>query len=124
MARKLLRQVWMSSFESIYKKMASLEQNGAPQPRPTAEKSDTTRHMSSAVAHELNNVLTIIQGYADRLLIKHRDNPALHPQLQLISEAARRASALLRETVPPQRRPSSLARNMQPVDSRSSSQVS
>jgi len=67
------------------------------------------------VAHELNNVLTIIQGYADRLLIKHKDNPALQPQLQLISQSARRASALVRDSASPRQSSPPVARSLQPT---------
>ena len=43
------------------------------------------------VAHELNNILTIVRGYADRLILKHGENPVLRPDLQLILDNARRA---------------------------------
>ena len=88
----------MSSLESIYKKMASLEPGGAGKLHEAAHSAEP---LPRAVAHELNNILTIIQGYADRLLLKHKENPALQPQLQLISESARRAVALVREAMPP-----------------------
>jgi signal transduction histidine kinase len=52
--------------------------------------------IGSAVAHELNNVFTIIRGYADHLLIKHRDKPELRAELKLISENARRAEHVVR----------------------------
>ena len=84
-----------SSFETSYKKMASsLESSGAEIPH--GAKSDTVRHISPVVAHELNNLLTIIQGYADRLLIKHGENPEIEAKLKLISEASRRAATLVR----------------------------
>jgi signal transduction histidine kinase len=94
-----------SSFDTIYKKMASsLESGGAGQMHEA--KSDTARHISPVVAHELNNLLTIIQGYADRLLLKHGEDPAIEANLKLISEASRRAATLVRsarnqETNPP-----------------------
>jgi len=87
-----------SSFDSIYKKMASsLETGGAGHMHEA--KLDLARHISPVVAHELNNILTIIQGYADRLLLKHGENPALEAHLKLISEAAHRASILVRSAV-------------------------
>ncbi|MEI9864689.1 MAG: hypothetical protein WDN00_09070 [Limisphaerales bacterium] len=49
------------------------------------------------MAHELNNILTIVQGYTDRLLLRHGQNPALMPDLKLISEAARRAAIVVRQ---------------------------
>jgi signal transduction histidine kinase len=102
MARQLLlRAAMSSSLDSIYKKMASsLEQGGAGHVHEA--KFDPARHVSPVVAHELNNILTIIQGYADRLLLKHGDNPALETHLKLISEAAHRASILVRSAAPPE----------------------
>ena len=85
----------LSSFDTIHGKMASsLEPSGAGNPREV--KPDITRHISPVVAHELNNLLTIIQGYADRLLIKHGENPEIGAKLKLISEASRRAATLVR----------------------------
>jgi signal transduction histidine kinase len=90
--------VMSTSFDSIYKKMASsLEAGGAVQVHEA--KSDSARHISPAIAHELNNILTIIQGYADRLLLKHAEHPALETHLRLISEASRRAATLVRSAV-------------------------
>ncbi len=87
-----------TTFTSIYKKMASpLEAGGAGHSHVAI--SDSTRHISPIVAHELNNILTIIQGYSDRLLLKHGENPALEAHLKLISEAARRAATIVRSSV-------------------------
>jgi len=57
--------------------------------------------MPRTVRHELNNILTIIQGYADGLLRKHGQDPTLQPPLRLILESARRAATLIREAAPP-----------------------
>lgn len=54
-------------------------------------------HIGRDVAHELNNILTIIQGYAERMAMKYGDNPALRPDLQIISNNARRAVSVIRE---------------------------
>jgi len=56
--------------------------------------------ISREVAHELNNVLTIIQGYADRIILKHGDNLALRPELQVIADNARRAVSVVRRASP------------------------
>jgi signal transduction histidine kinase len=94
-----LRAEMSSSLDSIYKKMASsLEGGGAGHVHEA--KFDSARHISPVVAHELNNILTIIQGYTDRLLLKHGDNPAFETHLKLISEAAHRASILVRSSAP------------------------
>jgi len=92
----------MSSYESIYKKMASSPAEcGEDGMRDSALKYDPARHVAPVVAHELNNILTIVQGYADRLLLRHGEDPALLPHLRLISEAARRAAIVVREATPP-----------------------
>ena len=100
LARKVLCVAAMSSLENIYKIMAeSAASAGAL--HETAQKFDSARHISPVVAHELNNIVAVIQGYADRLLAKHGENPALEPQLKLISEAARRAATIIHDATPP-----------------------
>jgi nitrogen-specific signal transduction histidine kinase len=85
--------------ESIYKKMAESAAGGGAA-HETAQKSDSAQHIPPAVAHELNNIIAIIRGYADRLLVKHSQDSALEPHLQLISDAAKRAGAIVREATP------------------------
>lgn len=58
------------------------------------------RQITRDLAHELNNILTIIQGYADRLILKQGENAALRPDLQLISDNARRAVNVIRQANP------------------------
>lgn len=57
---------------------------------------DADRHISSTLAHELNNLLTVVQGHADHLFAKNSENAGLAPTLKKISEAARRAAELVR----------------------------
>ncbi|MDD5141265.1 MAG: hypothetical protein PHY43_13520 [Verrucomicrobiales bacterium] len=80
---------------------STLEGNGEGNSRELAPKYDPSRHVAPVVAHELNNILTIVQGYADRLLIRHGEDPALLPHLRLISEAAKRAATVVRDATPP-----------------------
>ena len=71
-------------------------------PRESVQPPDpAARHIGPVVAHDLNNILTIVQGYADRLLLRHGANPALMPDLKLISEAARRAATVIRNARQP-----------------------
>jgi signal transduction histidine kinase len=105
----------MSSDDSIQNNMpATLEPEGTASWRETYPNFDPTRHMAPAVAHELNNILTVVQGYADRLLLHHGGDPALMPHLKQISEAARRAAVVVRKATPP--KPKELLRtNSHPV---------
>ena len=57
---------------------------------------DADRHISLTLAHELNNILTVVQGHADHLFVKNQENAALAPTLKKISEAAHRAAELVR----------------------------
>jgi hypothetical protein len=92
----------MSSVKSIQKNTAAqLEQGGIENRSEPDLKFDPACHVAPVVAHELNNILTIVQGYADRLLLRHSDDPALLPQLKMISEAARRAAGVVRKATPP-----------------------
>ena len=100
LACKVLHVMAMSSLENIYKKMAE-SAAGADALHETGPKFDPARHVSPVVAHELNNIITIIRGYADRLLFKHGENPALEPHLKLISEAAKRAATIVHDAMPP-----------------------
>jgi signal transduction histidine kinase len=61
------------------------------------------REISREVAHELNNVLTIIRGYTERLLLKNVDNPAMLAELQLVCDNARRAENIVRQAARGQR---------------------
>jgi signal transduction histidine kinase len=61
-----------------------------PEPSPAA------RHIGREVAHELNNILTIIRCYTEELLAVHSNDPHLQRDLKLISENAQRAAAVIR----------------------------
>jgi hypothetical protein len=80
---------------------AALEPGGTASRREPNPDFDPTRHMAPTVAHELNNILTIVQGYADRLLLYHGKDSTLVPHLKLISEASRRAAGVVRKATPP-----------------------
>ena len=89
----------MTVLESTLKTTVGPAVNSGALPE-TTRKFDTTRRISPAVAHELNNIIAIIQGYADRLRSKNSDNPALEPHLKLISDAAKRAAGVVRDALP------------------------
>jgi signal transduction histidine kinase len=88
----------MSSLDNIYQKMVpSLESATLAQLHQNLPTVEPPRQISREVAHELNNILTIIQGYADQMILKHGENPALSPQLQLIATNARRAVSVVQQ---------------------------
>lgn len=87
----------MSSLENIYMKMSpTLEPAHLAHLHQQQSDPATQRLIGREVAHELNNILTIIRGYSDRILMKHGGNPALRPELQLISENVKRAETVIR----------------------------
>jgi light-regulated signal transduction histidine kinase (bacteriophytochrome) len=90
-----------SSLDSIYKKMASSLDGNLPQTRESSPGFDPAKHVSPVIAHELNNILAIVQGYAERLLMRYPDDAGLQPSLKLISESARRAATIIRDATPP-----------------------
>ncbi len=62
-----------------------------------AQKLESIGQLAAGVAHDFNNILTIIQGHADRLLARCDGDASLTDPLQQISSAAKRASSLTRQ---------------------------
>lgn len=99
----------MSSLDNIYLKMApTLEPAALAGLHQDDPQSEQQKQIGREVAHELNNILTIIRGYAERVIIKHGENLALRPDLLLISENVRRAELVIRRATPPRPRPVSV----------------
>lgn len=106
----------MSSLDNIYLKMSpALEPATLAHIHQEPARADEQRQIGREVAHELNNILTIIRGYADRMLLKHGDNPAMRPELQLISDNARRAESVVRHSIHPAPRPAASAAALRPT---------
>jgi signal transduction histidine kinase len=62
-----------------------------------AQKLESVGQMAAGIAHDYNNVLTVIQGYADCLLGTAKGNETLTGPLKQIAGAARRAATLTRK---------------------------
>jgi signal transduction histidine kinase/CheY-like chemotaxis protein len=62
-----------------------------------AQKMESIGQLAAGVAHDFNNILTVIQGYADHLQSRFDGDPALTNPLKQITNASRRAAALTRQ---------------------------
>jgi two-component system cell cycle sensor histidine kinase/response regulator CckA len=62
-----------------------------------SQKMESVGQLAAGVAHDFNNILTIIQGHSDLLLNRSHDDPKASESLQQVSDAARRASSLTRQ---------------------------
>lgn len=89
-----------SSLDSMCKNMNLISDERVARLSELAPDFDPEKFVSPGVAHELNNILAIVQGYADRLLLKYPDDDALKSQLKMITEAARRAALIIRDATP------------------------
>lgn len=62
-----------------------------------AQKLESVGQLAAGVAHDFNNILTVIQGYSEALLDQYPpESPATRP-LKQISDAAKRAASLTRQ---------------------------
>ena len=62
-----------------------------------SQKLEAIGHLAGGVAHDFNNILMVIQGYADLLLAEMPDHGTTRSDLREIQEAARRGSDLTRQ---------------------------
>ncbi len=62
-----------------------------------AQKLESVGQLAAGVAHDFNNILTVIQGYSDRLLTQCDGNPSMTHQVSQILDAAKRAANLTRQ---------------------------
>jgi len=62
-----------------------------------AQKLESIGQLAAGVAHDFNNILTIIQGHSDRLLAQCAGEERITEPLRQVSAAANRASSLTRQ---------------------------
>ena len=89
----------MSSLDNYQIKMPPLPESSPLACYPVVP-TDADRLIGREVAHELNNILTIILGFSERVMMKHGENPALRRDLQVILDNTKRATSVVRRARP------------------------
>ena len=62
-----------------------------------SQKLESVGQLAAGVAHDFNNILTVIQGYSDCLLARCSEDKVTRSALKQIGDAAKRAAALTRQ---------------------------
>jgi two-component system cell cycle sensor histidine kinase/response regulator CckA len=92
--RGVVRETDGSSFSFF--RLSAIEADREPEEQ-RGDKSDSLRRLAGGVAHEFNNLLTVITGYTHVLLEEHGADESAYESLSQIRKAAERAAELVRQ---------------------------
>jgi signal transduction histidine kinase len=88
----------MGTFQDITEsKEAEIRQHELMEQLRQAQKLDSIGQLAGGVAHDFNNVLTVILGYSEEIMNKLHDQDPLRQDIQEIINAGQRASSLTRQ---------------------------
>jgi PAS domain S-box-containing protein len=62
-----------------------------------SQKLESVGQLAAGVAHDFNNILTVIQGYSETLMARSGNDPSMSGALKQISQGAQRAASLTRQ---------------------------
>ena len=62
-----------------------------------AQKMEAVGQLAGGVAHDFNNMLSVIQGYAEMALLKEKGNDPVATELQIILDAAKKSADIVRQ---------------------------
>jgi PAS domain S-box-containing protein len=79
------------------RKQADKEKRSLEERLQRAEKMETLGTLAGGVAHDLNNVLGIVVGYAEMLLMDEDKSSSIRPDLLNIMDAGQRAAAIVQD---------------------------
>jgi signal transduction histidine kinase/DNA-binding response OmpR family regulator len=88
----------IGTFQDITEqKEAEIKQKELQEQLRQAQKLDSIGHLAGGVAHDFNNILTVILGYSEEIINNLHEQDPLRNEIQEIINAGQRASSLTRQ---------------------------